>query len=127
MNDVKQKFVPKLFSQLYSIGSSSSNGGEYVIKYSGVKTNEKIKRGENRRISVSLKSVNTTKTILSNELYYRIYVKEGKTQVNVFDWTKLDKINENSFMLDTSYLIPREYYLVIKGNINSEENFYNMK
>lgn len=125
LNDVKQKFVPKLFSQIYSIGLSSSNGGEYVIKYSGVKTNEKIKRGENRRISVSLKSVNTTKTILSNELYYRIYVKEGKTQVNVFDWTKLDKINENSFMLDTSYLIPREYYLVIKGNINSEEIFYN--
>lgn len=125
MNDVKQKFVPKLYTELYNVGLNNVGSEEYVIKYNGVKSNEKIKRGENRKITVTLKSINTSKTILSDELYYRIYVKEGKTQVNVFDWTKLDKINENSFMLDTSYLIPREYYIEIKGNINSEEIFYN--
>ena len=37
----------------------------------------------------------------------------------------LYKTNENSFMLDTSYLIPREYFLQIKGNLNSEEIVYN--
>ena len=121
---VKQKFVPKPHTELFNIGNNTENN-DYVIKYHGVKSNEKIKRGGVRKIVVDLISYNTTKTILSDELYYRIFVKEGKTQVNVFDWTKLDKTNENSFMLDTSYLIPREYFLQIKGNLNSEEIVYN--
>ena len=64
-------------------------------------------------------------TKLLEEVYYRIYIKEGKTQVNVFDWTKLDRTNENSFMLDTSYLIPREYWIEIKAKTHNEEIFYN--
>jgi len=32
--------------------------------------------------------------------------------------------NENSFMLDTSILIPREYYIEVKGIKHNEEIFY---
>ena len=62
---------------------------------------------------------------LFDEVYYRIYVKEGaKTQVVVFDWTKLDRTNENSFVLNTEYMIPREYWIEIKGKTHTEEIFY---
>jgi hypothetical protein len=37
----------------------------------------------------------------------------------------MDKTNENSFMLDTNYLIPREYVMEIKGNSHGEDIFYN--
>ena len=53
-----------------------------------------------------------------------MYIKEGRTQVNIFDWTKLDKTNENSFIINTSYLIPRVYYIEIKAKTHSEEIFY---
>jgi len=121
---ITQKFIPYPLSNVFSIGSDNMNFDRYVLQYHGVKLNEKIKRGEVRKITVILKSINSVIPILSEQLFYRIYVKEGKTQVNVFDWTKMDKTNINSFMLDTSYLIPREYYIEIKSMINNEEIFY---
>ena len=87
--------------------------------------NEKIKRGESRKIVVSFRSINTPRTELFDEVYYRMYIKEGLTNVNVFDWTKLDVTNENSFILNTEYLIPREYFIEIKGKSHGEEIFYN--
>ena len=42
----------------------------------------------------------------------------------VHDWTLLDKTNENSFQLDSSYLIPRQYFLQIKGKTHTEEIYY---
>ncbi len=125
INDIKQRFVPKQYSEIYNIGYNTNDSTKYVIKYNGIKTNEKIKRGEIRKVNIIFKSFQQTSEILSNELYYRIYIKEGRTQVNVFDWTKLDKTNENSFLLDTSFLIPREYNIEFKCNINSEEILYN--
>ena len=65
------------------------------------------------------------KTVLFDDVYYRIFIKEGKTNVVVFDWTKTDVTNENSFYLDTSYLIPREYYMEFKSKTYTEEVFYN--
>ena len=53
-----------------------------------------------------------------------IFIKEGRTQVEIFDWTKLDKTNENSFIIDTTFMIPREYHLQIKANTHTEEIFY---
>lgn len=122
--DTKQKFVPKQYTEMYNIGNNQIESNNHIIKFNGIQLNEKIKRGENRKINIQLKSINDTKTILSENIFYRIYIKEGKTQVNIFDWTKLDKTNENSFVLDTSFLIPREYYLEIKNTINTEELFY---
>jgi hypothetical protein len=122
--NVTQKFIPYPLSNEFTIGSDTTEFDRYVIQYHGVKLNEKIKRGEIRKITVNLKSIGSVKPILSDDIYYRIYVKEGKTHVNVFDWTKMDKTNINSFILDTSFLIPREYYIEIKSKMNNEEIFY---
>lgn len=119
---IRQKFVPKLYDEMFDIGAISTNN--HIIKFSGIKLNEKIKRGEIRKVVVNVKSFNTLQTIVSGELYYRIYIKEGKTQVNVFDWTLLDKTTENSFLIDTSYLIPREYNIEIKSKIGDEVIFF---
>ena len=42
----------------------------------------------------------------------------------VIDWSKMDKTNTNSVILDTAFLLPREYYLEIKAVINGTEIFY---
>jgi hypothetical protein len=121
---VTQKFIPKPFAAFFDIGTNNTELNRYAIQYFGIKLNEKIKRGEKRKIVVTFKSINELKSVLFNEVYYRIYVKEGRTQVNVIEWTKLDRTNENSFILDTSYMIPREYWVEIKTRIHSEDIFY---
>lgn len=124
LNDVKQKFIPKPYTAIYSLGQNPVELEKYSVQFFGVKLNEKIKRGDNRKIVITFRSINHQKTILFEEVYYRIYVKEGHTQVNVFDWTKLDLTNENSFILDTSFMIPREYNVEVKAKMHSEEIFY---
>jgi hypothetical protein len=123
--DVTQKFVPKPYTSNFTIGENVKELDRYAIQFFGVKLNEKIKRGEARKIVVSFRSINNPRTELFEEVYYRIYIKEGLTNVNVFDWTKLDVTNENSFILNTEYLIPREYFIEIKGKSHGEEIFYN--
>ena len=123
-NCVTQKFIPKPYEALYDIGTNNTDVERYAIQFFGIRLNEKIKRGTIRKVVVTFKSINDPKPMLLDEVYYRIYVEEGKTQVNVFDWTKCDRTNENSFMLDTSFMIPREYNVEIKARVFGEDMFY---
>ena len=125
INPVIQKFVPKPYTFNFSVGENIKELERYSVQFFGIKLNEKIKSGEIRKIVTTFRSIDTPQNVLFDEVFYRIYIREGKTNVNVFDWTLLDKTNENSFMLDTSYLIPREYYLEIKGKKHNEYIYYN--
>ena len=124
LSDVKQKFVPKPLTTQYTIGDNPTDLNRYAIQYFGINQNEKVKRGELRKIVVSFRSINNPKTVLFDEVYYRMFIKEGRVDVMVHDWTQIDRTNENSFVLDTSYLIPREYFIEIKGKTHTEEIFY---
>ncbi len=125
INDITQKFIPKPFSSRYSIGSNPTDSKDYKIQYYGIKQNEKIKRGENRKISITFKSIQSFKADILDEVYYRLYIFEGKTEVIIHDWTLLDVSNENSFVLNTAIYIPREYFIEIKAKSFGEEIFYN--
>ncbi len=125
INNVSQKFVPRPYSSKFSVGENETDVQRYSVQFFGIRLNEKIKRAEIRKIVTTFRSIDVPKNVLFDEVYYRVYIKEGKTNVNVFDWTLMDKTNENSFMLDTSYLIPREYYLEIKGKMHNEFIYYN--
>jgi hypothetical protein len=124
VNDITKKFIPKPITDGYSIGEYNSTSEKYIIQFYGVQLNEKIVRGETRKIAISFKTINQPIGVAFDNVYYRIFVKEGKTQFIVFDWTLMDKTTENFFMLDTIYLIPREYFIEIKTNINGEELIY---
>ena len=125
IDDVKQKFVPKPFTTQYTIGENQTELQRYKIQFYGIKQGEKIKRGELRKVVVTFKSLDVQKSVLFDEVYYRMFIKEGRTDVNVHDWTLLDKTNENSFFFDTSNYIPREYFLEIKAKTHTEEIYYN--
>ena len=125
ISDVTQKFIPKPYTAEFSVGPNLTESQRYSIQFYGIKQLEKIVRGEIRKVVISLKSIEKTKTVLFEEVFYRIYVKEGTTQVTIHDWTYVDMMNENAFYMDTSYFIPREYYLEIKGKTHTEEIHYN--
>lgn len=119
--NVKQKFVPNQYTSLFTVGTNPVELQRYSTQFYGINLNEKVKRGEKRKIVVTFRSLDLPKSVLFDEVYYRIFIKEGRTQVIVFDWTQMDKTNENSFFLDTSIMIPREYWLEIKGKTHNEE------
>ena len=124
ISNVSQKFIPKPYTAGFTIGENQTELQRYAIQFFGIKQNEKIVSGEIRKVVVTFKSIDVPKTVLLDEVYYRIYIEEGTTQVMVHDWTLLDKTNENSFQLDSSYLIPRQYFLQIKGKTHTEEIYY---
>jgi hypothetical protein len=123
--DVKQKFVPKPLLSQYTIGENQTELQRYKIQFYGIKQSEKIKRGDVRKVAVTFKSLDIQQSVLFDEVYFRLFIYEGKTNVTVHDWTLLDKTNENSFFFDTSNYIPREYHLEIKAKTHTEEIYYN--
>lgn len=124
LDDVTQKFIPKSISNKISIGQNPTETQRYVIQYYGIRQSEAMKSGEYRKVVITIKSINNPLPIVLEEVFYKIYVKEGLTQVIVHDWTLMDSSNENSFFLDTSIYIPREYFMEIKARVNGEEIFY---
>jgi hypothetical protein len=125
ISDVTQKFVPKPLSSYYSFGSNPTDSQNFIIQFSGIKQNDKIIRGELKKIVIDFKSIEISKSQIFENVFYRIFIKEGKTNVIVYDWTKLDMTtNENSFYLDTSFMIPREYFIEFKALTYTEEIFY---
>ena len=124
ISDVIQKFVPKPFTNGYTFGTNPTDTNKFTLQFSGIKQNEKIKRGELKKIVINLRSISQLRTDLYEDVYYRIFVKEGKTNVIIYDWTQFDLTNENSFYLDTSYMIPREYFMEFKTKTHTEEIFY---
>ena len=81
---------------------------------------EKIKRGDKRKVFVNARipyTVNETSVI--DGLQYRLWVKEGPTEVNVIDWTDVNRAYlKYYFILDTSWMIPNEYFIDIKLTSN---------
>jgi hypothetical protein len=114
--DVELQFEIKDDTEYYRFGDNESLPIEYGINLSGIRRDEKIKRGDKRKVFVNARipySVNETSVI--DGLQYRLWIREGNTEVNVIDWTDVNRTyTRNYFILDTSWMIPNEYYVDIK-------------
>jgi hypothetical protein len=77
-------------------------------------------------VGVVIKKAYTTQQILNNvQAEYRVYVKEGTTEVLVQDWTQINRTpNEYYFMFDTRDKIPNQYYIDIQVKISGETDTY---
>ena len=73
-----------------------------------------------------IKQAYTTQKLLQHvDASYRVYVREGQTEVEVQGWTKISRTpNEYYFIFDTRDKIPNEYYLDIKVINGGEINTY---
>lgn len=120
--DIELDFIVKDASEYYNIGDSSELPKQYGFTVSGIKRDERIKRGDIRRVNVSARipyTVNQTQVI--DRLEYRLYVKEGRNEYTVIDFQDVNRaFNGNYFLLDTSSLIPNTYYLDVKVTSNYE-------
>ena len=119
-------FTLQPFKNVYQIGTTSQDPKIYGLDYYGIKQDEKIFNTDIRKVGVVIKQAYTTNKLLQKvDAFYRIYVREGQTEVQVQDWTKINRTpNEYYFLFDTRDKIPNEYYIDLKVESSGEVNTY---
>jgi hypothetical protein len=119
LTSLTQKFVPTTLNERVNFGTS--NSPKFIPFLYGIARGEKISRGDIRKVTVDAKEYLTNKSKIISGVSYRIYIKEGRQQVEVQGWTPVNKTaKENNFYLDTSWLVPKEYFIDVKVDYNGE-------
>jgi len=120
------EFTVYPFKKSIQIGTNTNDPSQYGFSYYGLKQNEKILNTDVRKVGVIIKQAYTTNKQLPNvDGQYRVYVKEGTTEVIVQDWTTLNRTpNEYYFIFDTRDKIPNEYFVDIKVTTSGQINVY---
>lgn len=123
---VENTFILQNQSAYYTIGIQSKDPILYGFDFSGIKQNEKILNTDVRKVMVTIKQAYTSQYVLQNvQAKYRVYVKEGTTEVLVQDWTQINRTpNEYYFIFDTRDKIPNQYYVDIQVNTSGEKDTY---
>lgn len=127
LSDIQNEFTIYPTKNSIQIGSTSSADPKlYGFDFYGLKQDEKIYNTDIRKVGVIIKQAfSTQKQLLKVDAYYRIYVREGQTEVEVQDWTKINRTpNEYYFIFDTRDKIPNEYYVDMKVISSGEINTY---
>lgn len=113
-------------SEYYNIGTDTDLPRSYGLSVSGIKSDEKIKRGDRRKVLVSARvpyTVNQTQII--DSLKYRLYIKDGTSEYTVIDYTDVNRTpTRNYFVIDTSWLIPNTYYIDLRLTSNERVMTY---
>ena len=120
--NIELNFVLKSSLDYYQIGNNDMLPKKYGFNISGIKRDEKINRGDIRKIIVSARIPYTVeqKEIIDN-LQYRLYVKEGQNEYTIIDYQNVERaFNNNYFLLHTQSLVPNTYYIDLKVTSNQE-------
>ena len=128
--DVINRFA--IYDDFESVTNGFSNKLlNYNLSISGIKHKETITGGELRRIFVNLQKPISdcfSDNEIPDKIEYRIYVKEGLSQLDVICWTETNYTNcEYWFDLDTTWMLGTCYYIDVRvsGNkqvrVNSDE------
>jgi hypothetical protein len=122
--DIELDFSLRDSSNYYDIGENDALPKQYGFNVQGIRSGEKILRGDQRKVTIEARipyTVNQSEVI--DGIEYRLYVKEGPNEYTVIDWKDVQRTaNRNYFLLDTEGLIPNTYYLDIKSHSNMEIN-----
>lgn len=92
---------------------TKSTESTFNIRLSGIFEGEKIKRGNVRKLKFIVNSI--IPNVLPKKIQYRIFVKQGQTNIDIFDWKDVNFFDGEYFdYLDTSWMLPKEYYVEMK-------------
>ena len=124
--NVTNQFTLQQYNAGIQIGSSSKEPQIFGFNFYGILQNEQILNTDIRKVGVTIKKAYTGQQVLENiSAFYRVYVKEGTTEVLVQDWTPINRTpNEYYFIFDMRDKIPNQYYVDIQVNTSGEKDTY---
>ncbi len=104
--NVTNEFTIYPLQKSLQIGTLSQEPSIYGFDFYGIKQDEKILNTDVRKVGVVIKKAYTANQLLLKvDASYRVYVKEGSTEVQVQGWTKINRT-------------PNEYYFIFDINID---------
>ena len=126
LTNVKNQFVLQEYSAGIQIGTNTHEPEKFGFNIYGILQNESILSTDIRKVGVTIKKAYTGQQPLDGvTAFYRIYVKEGTTEVIVQDLTPINRTpNEYYFMIDMRDKIPNQYYVDIQVNTSGEKDTY---
>ena len=123
--DVELYFTTKAPHQYFTFGLPYETKKQETIvpSISGINHKEQIEQGDVRKINVDCKIAYTTKQQYAVDgLEYRLYSKASDIEIDVIEWTPVERgYNENFFLVDTKELAPGKYFIAIKVMKDMEE------
>lgn len=124
--NVENQFVLQEYNAGVQIGSTSREPQKFGFDFYGILQNEQILNSDIRKVGVTIKKAYTAQQMLLDvSAFYRVYVKEGTTEVQVQDWTPINRTpNEYYFMFDMRDKLPNQYYVDIQVNTSGEKDTY---
>lgn len=124
--NVKLRFVPIDSDQYYNFNVDALDDTRYGLSLSGIKREERLSQGEIRKVNVLLRKPYTvSEYYVSNTVYYRLYVKQGPAVIYITDWELANKsMNNNYFTINTTWMVPQEYFVDIKIETNGETTIF---
>ena len=124
--NVTNQFTLQPYTAGIQIGSLSKDPTKFGFNFYGILQDEQILNTDIRKVGVTIKKAYTGQVPLENiSASYRVYVKEGTTEVLVQDWTPINRTpNEYYFIFDTRDKIPNQYYVDIQVNTSGEKDTY---
>ena len=124
--NVENQFVLQEYNAGIQIGSTSKEPQKFGFNFYGILQNEQILNSDIRKVGVTIKKAYTAQQMLLDvSAIYRVYVREGTTEVQVQDWTPLNRTpNEYYFMFDMRDKLPNQYYIDIQVNTSGEKDTY---
>ena len=98
----------------------------YFFYFWGISEKEKLSAGVTRKVKLTIKELyRNQNNFLPLDIEYRVFITTGeKYEIDVIPFTCVDRTSSGyEFSLDTSWLIPQDYYLQIRlKNGNYYEN-----
>ena len=124
--NIENEFILQPFSKKFQIGTQSLDPQIYGFDFYGIKQDEKILNTDVRKVGVVIKKAYTSNALLPYVTAdYRIYVREGNIEVQVQDWTTINRTpNEYYFIFDTRDKIPNEYYIDLRVQTSGQVDTY---
>ncbi len=122
INGVDKKYSNEFYIQpnehmsLYS-DINDANINNYYFSLIGISENEQIHAGEIKKIKINSRSIYETKLLISRlTVEYRLFTKVGKNfYIDIIPFSLFNRtIYGYEFDLDTSWLIPQDYFIEIK-------------
>jgi len=124
--NVQNQFILQQYNAGIQIGTLSKEPQKFGFDFYGILQNEQILNSDIRKVGVTIKKAYTGQQVLQNiSAFYRVYVKEGTTEVQVQDWTPINRTpNEYYFIFDMRDKIPNQYFVDIQVNTSGEKDTY---
>lgn len=122
MEDVEMEFVTLPYKSYFNFGEDIEDSINLSPVISGINDDQKLNQGEKRELTITFRvPYASSEYELVDKCYYRIYTKDGSREIDAIDWDMISVLGKkNLFSINTSELLPQEYYIDIKAIIGRQ-------